>query len=175
MTGATPADPTAFRRLMGRWPTGVSVVTARDGERDFGLTVNAFLSVSIAPPSVLVSLGHEAESTAIVARTGRFAVSLLSQEQRSLSERFARVGPPEAKFQGVPLHRAPSGLAFLDDAVAGFDAKVVRSLDTGDHTLFVGAVERLETGPEVAPLLFFRGQYAEAAGPDLVRLPKPKA
>ncbi|MCI4356159.1 MAG: flavin reductase family protein [Thermoplasmata archaeon] len=174
MTSAPPADPTVFRRLMGRWPTGVSVVTSRDGERDFGLTVNAFLSVSIAPPSVLVSLGHEADSTAVVARTGRFAVNLLGHEQRSHSERFARIATPEAKFQGVAIHRTPSGLAALDGAVAIFDTKVVKSLDTGDHTLFVGTVERMETGPETVPLLFVRGQYAESAGPDLLRLPKPR-
>ena len=159
---------------MARWPTGVSVVTTRDGERDFGLTVNAFLSVSIAPPSVLVSLGHEADSTEIVARSGRFAVSLLAHDQRALSERFARTGPPEAKFQGVPVHRSTSGMALLDGAVATFDAAVVKSLDTGDHTLFVGAVERMETGPEVAPLVFFRGQYAEPTGADLLKLPRSK-
>jgi flavin reductase (DIM6/NTAB) family NADH-FMN oxidoreductase RutF len=175
VTSAPPADATAFRRLMGRWPTGVSVVTSRDGERDFGLTVNAFLSVSIAPPTVLISLGHEADSTAVVARTGRFAVNLLAAEQRSHSERFARIAPPETKFQGVAIHRTSSGLAALDGAVAVFDAKVAKSVEVGDHTLFLGTVERMETGPETAPLLFVRSQYAESAGPDLVRLPKPRA
>jgi flavin reductase (DIM6/NTAB) family NADH-FMN oxidoreductase RutF len=175
VSGTSAADPVAFRRLMGRWATGVSVVTTRDGERDFGLTVNAFLSVSIAPPTVLVSLGHEADSTAVVARSGRFAVNVLSHEQRSLSERFARTTPPETKFEGVPVHRAASGLALLDGALATFDATVTKAVDTGDHTLFVGVVDRMETGPEATPLLFVHGQYAEAAGPQLLRVLPPKA
>ncbi|HKV90524.1 MAG TPA: flavin reductase family protein [Thermoplasmata archaeon] len=174
MSAPPAADATAFRRLMGRWATGVSVVTAREGERDFGLTVNAFLSVSLAPPTVLVSLGHEADTTPVVARTCRFAVSVLSHEQRSVSEKFARTSTPEVKFQGSGFHRTPSGLAILDGALGTFDAKVTKTLEVGDHTLFAGVVEHVTAGPEAAPLLFFRSQYAEPAGADLVRLPRPK-
>jgi len=175
VTDALAVDPTQFRRLMGRWPTGVSVVTTRDGERDFGLTVNAFLSVSLAPPTVLVSLGHEADSTPVVRRTGRFAVNVLSHEQRALSERFARTVPPEEKFRGLPVHRGRSGLPLLDGAVATLEATVTKAVEAGDHTLVLGAVDRLDVGPEVPPLLFLRGQYGEMAGPDLVRLPRPRA
>ena len=174
MSDATAVDPTSFRRLMGRWPTGVSVVTTRDGERDFGLTVNAFLSVSLAPPTILVSLGHEADSTAVVRQAGRFAVNVLSQEQRALSERFARTGGPEEKFRGLAVHRGLSGCALLDGTVASLEATVSKSVEVGDHTLFLGAVDRLEVGPEMAPLVFLRGQYAEGAGPDLLRLPRPR-
>jgi flavin reductase (DIM6/NTAB) family NADH-FMN oxidoreductase RutF len=174
VTEVIAADPTSFRRLMGRWPTGVSVVTTRDGERDFGLTVNAFLSVSLAPPTILVSLGHEADTTPAVRRTGRFAVSVLSIEQRALSERFARIAPPEEKFRGLPVRRGASGLPLLEGVVATLEASVTKAVEAGDHTLFLGAVERLDVGPEVAPLLFLRGQYGETAGPDLVRLPKPR-
>jgi flavin reductase (DIM6/NTAB) family NADH-FMN oxidoreductase RutF len=174
VSDAVAVDPTSFRRLMGRWPTGVSVVTSRDGERDFGLTVNAFLSVSLAPPTILISLGHEADSTAVVRRAGRFAVNLLSQDQRALSERFARQGPPEEKFRGVPVHRGPSGCALLDGTIATLEAAVTKAVEVGDHTLFVGVVDRLDVGGELAPLVFLRGQYAEGAGPDLVRLPRPR-
>jgi flavin reductase (DIM6/NTAB) family NADH-FMN oxidoreductase RutF len=175
VSAAPPVDATAFRRWMGRWPTGVSVVTAREGERDFGLTVNAFLSVSLAPPTVLVSLGHEADSTDVVARTGRYAVNLLAAEQRGLSERFAKAIPPVEKFRGVPIHRGPSGLAWLDGAVGVLDATVTKALEVGDHTLFVGRVDRLELSADRPPLLFHRGQYAEPEGTDLLRLPRPRA
>jgi 4-hydroxyphenylacetate 3-hydroxylase, reductase component len=171
---AVPDAPT-FRRWMGRWPTGVCVVTSRDGERDFGLTVNAFLSVSVVPPTVLVSLGHEADSTAIVARTGRFAVNLLAADQRALSERFAKTVPPEEKFRGVPVHRGPAGLALLDGALGSLDATVSKAVEFGDHTLFLGRVDRLEAVADRAPLVFHRGQYAEPSEPDLLRLPRPKA
>lgn len=174
MSASAPVDAPAFRRWMGRWPTGVSVVTAREGERDFGLTVNALLSVSLLPPTILVSLGHEADSTSVVARTGRFGVSLLSAEQRGLSERFAKTVPGEEKFRGVPIHRSPSGLPFLDGAVGSLEASVTKAVEVNDHTLFVGRVERLEFGNERTPLLFHRGQYAEPEGTELLRLPRPK-
>jgi flavin reductase (DIM6/NTAB) family NADH-FMN oxidoreductase RutF len=174
VTEIAAVDPTSFRRLMGRWPTGVSVVTSRDGDRDFGLTVNAFLSVSLTPPTILISLGHEADSTEVVRRAGRFAVNVLSQEQRALSERFARTGPPEEKFRGVAIHRGLTGLAILDGTVATLEAAVTKAVAVGDHTLFVGVVDRVDVSGEIAPLVFVRGQYAEPAGPDLLRLPKPK-
>ena len=175
MSAAAPVDAAAFRRWMGRWPTGVSVVTSREGERDYGLTVNAFLSVSLVPPTILVSLGHEADSLAVVARTGRFAVNLLAAEQRGLSERFSKTISAEEKFRGVPLHRGPAGLAFLDGALASIEASVTEAVEVGDHTLFVGRVDRLEFGSERTPLLFHRGQYAEPEGSELLRLPRPKA
>ncbi len=174
MSDAGAVDPTSFRRLMGRWPTGVSVVTTREGDRDFGLTVNAFLSVSLTPPTILVSLGHEADSTPAVRRAGRFAVNVLAQDQRALSERFARTTPPEEKFRGLAVHRGPSGCALLDGAIATLEASVTKAFESGDHTLFVGVVDRLDVGPEVPPLVFVRGQYAEPAGPDLLRLPKSR-
>jgi|HubBroStandDraft_3_1064219.scaffolds.fasta_scaffold45757_2 flavin reductase (DIM6/NTAB) family NADH-FMN oxidoreductase RutF len=174
VSGPPAADPAAFRRLMGRWATGVSVVTSREAERDFGLTVNAFLSVSIAPPTVLVSLGHEADSMPVIARTGRYAVNLLSHDQRPLSERFARTTPPETKFQGVGVHRGASGLALLDGALGALEVAVTRAVETGDHTLFLGTVERMETGGDASPLVFYHGQYAESAGPELLRLPKAR-
>lgn len=175
MSGAAAPDAGSFRRWMGRWPTGVCVVTSREGERDFGLTVNAFLSVSLVPPTVLVSLGHEADSTAVVARTGRYAITLLAADQRGLSERFAKTTPPEEKFRGVAVHRGPSGLALLDGALGWLDATVTKAVDLGDHTLFVGRVDRLEAGADRTPLVFHRGQYAEPESPDLIRLPRPKA
>jgi 3-hydroxy-9,10-secoandrosta-1,3,5(10)-triene-9,17-dione monooxygenase reductase component len=174
VTESVAVDPASFRRVMGRWPTGVSVVTARDGERDFGLTVNAFLSVSLTPPTILVSLSHDADSTPVVRKAGRFALSILSQEQRAVSERFARPTPPEEKFRGLPVHRGPSGCALLDGAVASLEVAVSKAFEATDHTLFVGTVDRLEVGPETPPLVFLRSQYAESAGPDLLRVPRPR-
>ncbi|MCI4325572.1 MAG: flavin reductase family protein [Thermoplasmata archaeon] len=174
MSAPLPVDPMAFRRLMGRWPTGVSVVTTREGERDYGLTVNAFLSVSLTPPTILVSLGHEADSAEPLRRAGRFAVNVLAHDQRAVSERFARAVPPEEKFRGLPVHRGRSGLALLDGAIATLEATVAKAVEAGDHTLFLGTVDRLDLGADSTPLLFLRGQYAEASGPELLRLPKSR-
>jgi flavin reductase (DIM6/NTAB) family NADH-FMN oxidoreductase RutF len=169
MAGPQPAD--AFRRLMSRWATGVSVVSAHDGSVDAGLTVNAFLSVSISPPTVLVSLSTDVDTLPVIAGSGHFAVSLLAADQRPLSERFARVDPPTVKFEGVPFHRAPHGSPILDGSIGALECEVVARTPVRDHLLLIGEVQFQELGREAPPLLFFRSGYAEAEGPDRLRLP----
>ena len=174
--GPTPVDKHEFRGLMGRWPTGVSVVTARDAPQDAGLTVNAFLSISLSPPSVLVSLTQDADTAPVVERTGRFAVNLLAVDQRELSERFARAVPSAEKFAGVAFHRGPSGIALLDGTLGALECRLVARTPQFDHILFVGEVVREEVGRETLPLVFFRSAYAEAEGTDRLHLtarPKP--
>jgi len=173
----TAADPGEFRGLMGRWPTGVSVVTAREGPLDAGLTVNALLSISLAPPSILVSLTEDADTTPVVDRTGQFAVNFLAADQRSLSERFALAIPPAEKFVGVPVHRGTTGVALLDGTLGAAECRLVARVPAFDHVLFVGEVVHLERGRDAPPLLFFRSAYAEAEGADRLHLgtrEKPK-
>ena len=165
-----PVDSAEFRQLMGRWPTGVSVVTARDGALDAGLTVNAFLSVSLGPPSVLVSLTDDADTTPVIERTGQFAVNLLAADQRPLSERFALATPPAEKFAGVRFHRGATGLALLDDTMGALECRLVSRIPCYDHVLFVGEVVRQEVGRDAPPLLFFRSTYADAEGSDRLHL-----
>jgi flavin reductase (DIM6/NTAB) family NADH-FMN oxidoreductase RutF len=165
-----PVDGTAFRDLMARWPTGVSVVTARDGPLDAGLTVNAFLSVSLAPPSVLVSLTDDADTTPVIERTGLFGVNLLGADQRPVSERFARPIPPAEKFLGLPRHRGRTGVALLDGTLGALECRVVSRAPAYDHVLFVGEVVHMEVGRDAPPLLFFRSAYAEAEAGDRLHL-----
>lgn len=171
-TDSTPprADSAEFRSLMARWPTGVSVVTARDGPLDAGLTVNAFLSVSLAPPSVLVSLTDDADTTPVIERTGLFAVNFLAADQRALSERFARAVAPAEKFAGVPVHRGATGVALLDGTLGALECRVAFREARYDHVLFVGEVVRSERGRDAPPLLFFRSAYAEAEAADRLHL-----
>jgi flavin reductase (DIM6/NTAB) family NADH-FMN oxidoreductase RutF len=164
------AEPTDFRRVMGHWPTGVSVVTTRAEGEDAGLTVNAFLSISLHPPLVLVSLTRDATSTPLIDRSGRFAVNLLAWDQRALSERFAQAIPSEQKFQGVPVHRGLRDVPLLDGAVAHLECRVRTAEDSEDHRLFIGAVERIGPIREVPPLLFYRSRYGEPDGTGLVQL-----
>jgi len=174
MTSATTpppsVDPAEFRALAARWPTGVTVVTAREGSMDAGLTVNAFLSVSLAPPSVLVSLTQDADTTPVIERTGSFAVNFLAADQRELSERFARAVAPAEKFVGVPVHRGMTGVALLDAALGAVECRVTSRVEMHDHVLFVGDVVHQELGREAPPLLFFRSAYAEAEGSDRLHL-----
>jgi len=171
MGGAPLADRGAFRQLMARWATGVSVVTARDRDLDGGLTVNAFLSVSLNPPAVLVSLMRDVDTLPLIERSRRFAVSFLAADQRSLSDRFARTIPSAEKFQGVTIHRGSDGLALLDGTLGALECRVASLTPTYDHVLVVGEVVRQELGREAPPLLFYRSTYADAEGPDRLRVP----
>ncbi len=174
MTAALPPiAPDDFRRLVGRWATGVSVVTGHDDEGDVGLTVNALLSVALHPPLLLVSLSTDADSTPVIARTGAFGVSVLAASQRALSERFARPVPAREKFATVAGHRGVGGLLLLDGSLAAFECRVVDRHPVADHVLFIGEVVHAEPGANGPPLVFYRSRYAEAAGSDRLTLPAP--
>jgi 3-hydroxy-9,10-secoandrosta-1,3,5(10)-triene-9,17-dione monooxygenase reductase component len=161
MTASSPTAA-AFRTAMGRWATGVSVVTAHESGQDAGLTVNALLSVALDPPSLLVSLQRDADTLPVVRRARAFAVSVLAADQRALSERFALAVPSEEKFRGVAVHRGAGGVALLDDALVAFECRLVSDAPAYDHVLLVGEVVRVEAGRERPPLLFFQGAYADA-------------
>lgn len=157
-----PPAPDVFRRAVARWVTGVAVVTAHEGERDHGLTVNSLTSVALAPPLLLVSLTLDADTTPVVQRTRAFGVSVLAATQRAVSERFARKEHPETKFDGVTVERGASGVALVPGAVATFECTVEREHPEADHILFVGRVTAARVGSDAPPLLFHRSRYAEA-------------
>jgi 3-hydroxy-9,10-secoandrosta-1,3,5(10)-triene-9,17-dione monooxygenase reductase component len=169
-----PATPTRFRHLMSRWATGVSVVTALEGDRDHGMTVNALLSVSLSPPLLLVSLSADADTTGAVERSGRFAVSLLASDQQPVSERFARPDPPEVKFLGLSVARGRLGPALVGGALGWMECRVRSATAAADHRLILGEVEAVDFGPDATPLLFHRSGYAQALGADTLRLPPPR-
>ncbi len=173
MSGSPAVETAAFRAVMGRWATGVSVLTSRDGSEDAGLTVNALLSVSLEPPSLLVSLQRDVDTLPVLRRSSVFAVSFLSAGQRALSERFARPVPSAEKFRGLAFHRGRTGAALLDGALAGLEARVASLTDAFDHVLVVGQVVRIEPGADGLPLLFYRAHYAEPDGEDRLRLSPP--
>lgn len=150
-----------FRNLMSNWATGVSVVTSVGPRGPHGMTANAFLSVSLEPPLVLVSIGADNDSLAIIRETGRFAVNILAHEQEHLSVLFAiRRERGEEAFVGVDWSPSPNGLPWLKGAVAQLDCSVQAAIPAQDHTLFLGRVEVLqEAAPLEAPLVYFRSGY----------------
>ena len=173
MEATEPIDGPTFRRFMARWATGVSVVTAREFDTDGGLTVNALFSVSLAPPSLLLSLSRDADTTPLIERSGRFAVSFLAADQEELSVRFAKPLSPAEKFRDLAYHRGPAGLVLLDGALGGVECRVVSKTPAYDHLLILGEVVHHEFGREAPPLLFYRSGYGAAVGTDTVRLPPP--
>lgn len=152
----TPIDERAFRDVMGRFATGVTVVTtvAHDGA-PVGVTVNSFSSVSLDPPLVLWSLGLRAPSLPAFRRAGRFAVNILPGTQQHLCEQFARPSPD--KFSGVAYRRDANGLPLLDGAVAQIICSTWRRYPGGDHEIFLGRVQALRAWDH-DPLVFYRGR-----------------
>lgn len=170
-----PIAPERFRAAMGRWVTGVSVVTAHDAGEDAGLTVNALLSVSLDPPTVLASLQHDVDTLPVLRRARAFGVGFLSTDQRELSRRFARAVPSSEKFRDVAVHRGVGGVPLLDGTLANLECRLLSETPLFDHRLVVGEVVRIEEGADGAPLVFFRGAYAEAEGDERLRLPRSRS
>jgi flavin reductase (DIM6/NTAB) family NADH-FMN oxidoreductase RutF len=159
---AAEIDSDTFRRVMGHFVTGVTVVTALDGARPFGITVNALSSVSLDPPLVMVALDRRRFLTPIVRAAGRYAVSILSEDQQALSDCFAGapVEPGRLDFCGASWHAGPTGLPLLDGAIATLECTVVGTFSAGDHDLFIGHVDSLANDPEhPMPLIYYRRRY----------------
>jgi flavin reductase (DIM6/NTAB) family NADH-FMN oxidoreductase RutF len=153
-------DPDSFRSVLGRFASGITVVTTRDGDqRDVGMTVSAFCSVSLRPPLVQVCVDHAASLHVALKHNDRYAVSILAADQEALSRRFS-AAISTRRFDGVGYRRGESGLLLLDDAIAHLECRIVASHDAGDHTLFVGEVESA-TARDARPLLYYRGGYAQ--------------
>jgi flavin reductase (DIM6/NTAB) family NADH-FMN oxidoreductase RutF len=155
-----PSD--TFRRVMGHFVTGVTVVTALDGDRPFGITVNALSSVSLQPALVMVALDRRRFLTPIVRASGRYGVSILSEDQQALSDCFAgaRVEPGREAFCGAAWHPGETGVPLLDASIATLECSVVETFSAGDHDLFIGRVEALQNeATHPMPLLYYRRRY----------------
>jgi len=152
-------SPDEFRSALGRFPSGVTVVTtkAADGS-DQGMTVNAFCSVSLEPPLVLICIEKTASVHEALTRAPGFVVNILSAKQEQIARRFSIVDID--RFEGVGFSRSRNGIAVLEDVLGVIECNRFALDDAGDHTIIVGEVEatRAENG---APLLYYRGGYAQ--------------
>jgi flavin reductase (DIM6/NTAB) family NADH-FMN oxidoreductase RutF len=155
-------DPLHLRQVLSRYPTGVTIVGTRhvpDGV--CGLTVNAFTSVSLEPPMVLVCVDRSSNTHGCIEVAGEFSVNVLSAGQSDLAVRFAQ--KRDDKFDGVPYRESPDGLPLIDGASAWVEARVEVAFDGGDHTIFLAHVLRAEQADD-PPLVFHRGSYARVDG-----------
>jgi flavin reductase (DIM6/NTAB) family NADH-FMN oxidoreductase RutF len=154
--------PDDFRRVLGHFATGVTILTTADPDgRPTGLTASAFCSVSLDPPLVLVCVDHKSQSFPALSESRGFAVNVLSAAQEDLSRRFASTRLD--KFDGVAYTPGLHGAPVLDDALAQIECETVSKHVQGDHTIFVGRVERTRVGSG-EPLVYFRGRYERLAG-----------
>ncbi len=153
-------DPDAFRSVLGRFASGITVITTIDANgRDLGMTVSAFCSVSLHPPLVQACVDRAASMFHALVRAEHFGVNVLSSEQEAMSRRFAAV-ESENRFAGLGYSRADNGVVLLEDALAHLECRVVSRYDAGDHMIFIGEVERASASAG-SPLLYYRGGYAQ--------------
>ena len=145
----------ALRRTLGMFATGVTIITTREGDQVHGMTANAFMSVSLEPPLVLISVDRRTKMCSLLHEGRTYGVSVLCAAQSDLSDRFAgRAGAGSAEPRFDVVHDTP----LVGDALAHFVAGVTRSYWGGDHSLFLGRVEYARYS-EGTPLLFHGGRY----------------
>ena len=164
MAGAGPhssrlplVDTRQFRDTVGHFATGVCVVTACDDDGPAGLTTNAFSSLSLEPPLVLVCFDNTSRTLPVVQDARRFAVNVLREGQDELAATFASKQLPAEKFAAV-THTVEHGVPVLDDALAWLVCDLRALHPGGDHTIGIGEVTRMEA-QEGAPLVFYRGGF----------------
>jgi flavin reductase (DIM6/NTAB) family NADH-FMN oxidoreductase RutF len=153
---AVAFDSQLQRRIMGRFATGVTVVTTGRGQDCYGMTANAVASLSLNPPLLLVAVDKCAQMHAWLREHRIFAVNVLTEDQEALSRRFALRGPKE--FADLSLITAETGAPIFTDALAFADCRVVEILPGGDHDIFIGEIVAGEAR-EGRPLLYFSGKY----------------
>jgi flavin reductase (DIM6/NTAB) family NADH-FMN oxidoreductase RutF len=159
-----------FRSAVGAFATGVTVVTTRGEQHAYGMTANAFSSVSLDPPLVLVCVISPSEGATHISSNGVFAVNILSAEQEPLSRYFASRDRPKGRdaFRDVPHRIGESGAPIIEGVAAYLDCRLHSSHEAGDHLVFIGEVLELEVRDAGPPLVFHGGQYRELHWPEPV-------
>jgi flavin reductase (DIM6/NTAB) family NADH-FMN oxidoreductase RutF len=152
-------DRDAFRSVLGRFASGITVVTAcTDDGRDHGMTVSAFCSVSLAPPLVLICVALNTDMHRVLQDVSHFTVNILASHQEALSRRFADTDA-EQRFEGIGFRRGKFGAPVLHDVLAYVECRIEARHEAGDHGVIVGEVEHAAARDD-RPLLYYRGGYA---------------
>ncbi|MBY0442820.1 MAG: flavin reductase family protein [Mycobacteriaceae bacterium] len=152
-------DPRTFRRVLGQFCTGITVIATVCDDMPVGFACQSFAALSLTPPLVLFCPTKMSRSWQAISASGRFCVNVLAENQKSVCTRF---GSAESdKFAGIDWTRSPLGLPIIAGALAWIDCTVASVHDGGDHVVVFGAVTSLSESPTVKPrpLLFYRGDY----------------
>src|SRR5690242_317423 len=161
-----PIEAQDYREVLARFATGVAVVTTieqtDDGPQPWGTTVNSFTGISLDPPLIMVSIGHERSIHPIIERTGRFGVNILAEDSQAISDCFAGAPSPlpRSAFCNAEYSLARAGLPVLDRAIAYVSCDVYQTIEAGDHTMYLGRVIETACRDDIGwPLLYFRRRY----------------
>lgn len=154
-------DADTFRSVLGRFASGITILTARDDDGDdHGMTVSAFCSLSLNPPLVLFCVDHEASMHDLLLEHPTIGISVLSSEQEPHSRRFA--AEDDDRFDGIAFTRGENGVVLLDAALAHMECRIAGHHEGGDHTIFIAEIERATPrATDGRPLLYYRGGYAQ--------------
>jgi flavin reductase (DIM6/NTAB) family NADH-FMN oxidoreductase RutF/ubiquinone/menaquinone biosynthesis C-methylase UbiE len=152
-------DPAEFRKVLGHFATGVTVVTTSHEGEAHAMTVSSFASVSLEPPLVMFCADKRARTNQMIQASGIFAVNILREAQRPISDLFAGKGTDLERQIALSAQKAVTGSPILEDVLAWIDCRVAAAHDAGDHVIYVGAVEATSRGELGAPLLYYRGTY----------------
>ena len=155
----TSQDPAQYRKALSCFATGVTVVTSRWQDSDWGMTCNSFSSVSLEPRLVLWSIRKAASSLEAFTQSGGFTVSVLSLHQQALARQFA-TGDMASRFNNVPAHRQHTRRLRLSEALAWFDCSLHQLVDAGDHYIIIGQVQDFGSN-DAAALGFWRSQFGQ--------------
>ncbi len=146
-----------FRHALGRFASGVTIITTKDAAGNLhGITVSAFCSVSLDPPLILICIDKYTGSHHAFEENEFFAVNILREDQQHFSDQFA--SPLPDKFKDIEFYENQNGVPVLKDALANLECRRVNAHDNGDHTIYVGAIERA-TVTDGEPLVYFHGTY----------------
>jgi flavin reductase (DIM6/NTAB) family NADH-FMN oxidoreductase RutF len=150
-----------FRAALGAFATGVTVITTYGEQHAYGMTANAFSSLSLDPPLILVCARLVSEGTEHIRRNGIFAVNILAADQEPLSRYFSSKDRPRGAdaFRDVPHAVGATGAPLLEGVLAYLDCRLHASHESGDHEIFIGEVLALGVAPDKQPLLFHGGGY----------------
>ena len=156
----SPIDSDDLRKAMRMWTSGVTVVTASFENERHGMTVSSFTSISLSPPRILVSLEMGTRTLQLARDSGYIGVTILQSAQREISERFAgRIPEIKDRFEGLEVYTLVSGAPLLSDGLAGFDCRVVSTMEVGDRTLFIADVMSTKIGARGMPLIYHDRDY----------------
>ena len=163
MTASPTVDARKFRDTIGRFATGVTVVTMDDGHTPRGMTANSVTSVSLEPTLLLVCVDKSVRAHAQLEAAGAFAVNVLASDQLDVCKLFARHGVQG--MEGIPWGTATTGAPIIQGVLAWLDCRLEHRFEGGDHSIFVGRVVDLDIArPDADPLLFMAGRYYTLGG-----------
>ena len=155
-------DAETFKRALGSWATGLTIVTSQFGDLRHGMTVSAFNEVSVEPPLVLICADKTSNTLGVIQQAGAFSVSVLSSCQDELSGLFANQQEEAIRFDGLDCPLGATGCPRIPGSLVWLDCSVHQAVDAGDHIVYIGRVEEAEV-QDLGPLIHFRGRYGEIA------------